>query len=397
MKKIIFLLIFTISINTIFSDELKVIRPIIQDSMEINYDKITKNKIKMANKIYNEKYEKNIKLSKDEENLLKWASEKELEYSVDGEGDNWYNVGGPYKIKASSELKTEGENRYSAENAHDDDLRTAWIVKNTGIGDFLEYYFEANSPRITKIIIFNGYIKTPESWINNSRVKKLKMYINNKQYAVLEIADLKKKQIFELEPLQSKVKGKDLVLKFEILEIYEGEKYKDTAITELMFDGLDVLCFPYFTNITLSNGSVKTIDRIKLGDDVLTYNTLSKKMEKTKVVSVAKVPHNNLVEIDFGDRVITSTDDHPYLSENGWKSCNVNGTKQYKGYENVKELKTGDKIYFIGENGKSELKEINGIKKVDKKEMCYTITKVENGDNFIADGAVVGVEEIKEE
>ncbi len=103
------------------------------------------------------------------------------------------------------------------------------------------------------------------------------------------------------------------------------------------------------------------------------------------------------MEIDFGDKVITSTDDHPYLSENGWKSCNVNGTKQYKGYENVKELKTGDKIYFIGENGKSELKEINGIKKVDKKEMCYTITKVENGDNFIADGAVVGVEEIKEE
>ena len=101
------------------------------------------------------------------------------------------------------------------------------------------------------------------------------------------------------------------------------------------------------------------------------------------------------MEIDFGDRVITSTDDHPYLSENGWKSCNLNWTKNYKGYENVKELKIGDKIYFIGENGKSELKEVKGIKKVDKKEMCYTITKLENGDNFIADGAVVGVEELK--
>ena len=41
------------------------------------------------------------------------------------------------------------------------------------------------------------------------------------------------------------------------------------------------------------------------------------------------------------------------------------------------------------------MKEVKGIKKVDKKEMCYTITKLENGDNFVADGAVVGVEERK--
>ena len=135
--------------------------------------------------------------------------------------------------------------------------------------------------------------------------------------------------------------------------------------------------------------------KLKSGDEILTYNSADNKFEKTKVVSVAKVPHNNLVEIDFGDRVITSTDDHPYLSENGWKSCKPDGTKNYKGYEGVKELKTGDKIYFIGENGKADLKEVKGIKKVDKKEMCYTITKVESGDNFIADGAVVGVEEIR--
>ncbi len=93
--------------------------------------------------------------------------------------------------------------------------------------------------------------------------------------------------------------------------------------------------------------------------------------------------------------MITSTDDHPYLSDKGWVSCKPLGTKQYIGYESVKEMKKGDKIYFIGENGKSDLKEVKEIKKVDKKEMCYTITKLENGDNFIAEGAVVGVEELK--
>ena len=29
-------------------------------------------------------------------------------------------------------------------------------------------------------------------------------------------------------------------LRFEILEVYEGEKYEDTVISELYFDGIDV-------------------------------------------------------------------------------------------------------------------------------------------------------------
>jgi hypothetical protein len=29
-------------------------------------------------------------------------------------------------------------------------------------------------------------------------------------------------------------------IKFEILEVYPGEKYQDAAITEIYFDGIDV-------------------------------------------------------------------------------------------------------------------------------------------------------------
>jgi len=29
-------------------------------------------------------------------------------------------------------------------------------------------------------------------------------------------------------------------MKFEILEVYTGEKYADTAISEIYFDGIDV-------------------------------------------------------------------------------------------------------------------------------------------------------------
>ena len=36
------------------------------------------------------------------------------------------------------------------------------------------------------------------------------------------------------------IDGSDLVLKFEIIEVYKGLKYNDTAITEIYFDGMDV-------------------------------------------------------------------------------------------------------------------------------------------------------------
>jgi hypothetical protein len=32
----------------------------------------------------------------------------------------------------------------------------------------------------------------------------------------------------------------DWTLKFEILDVYPGDKYSDTVITELFFDGIDV-------------------------------------------------------------------------------------------------------------------------------------------------------------
>ena len=313
------------------------------------------------------------------------SEEEEIEYI-------FFNI--DFKdIKVSSELNAINNNSYAGKNIIDFNTKTAWVegVKGDGIGEWIEINYEDWITPIRVINFYNGYCKNEKTWKENGRVKKIKLYVNNRAYAVLNLKDTMLCQGFCIDI------GDDVVinkLKFEILEVYKGEKYEDTAISEILFE-YHSCCFPATTKISLSDNLVKTIDKIKTDDEIITYNSADNKFEKTKVISVAKVPHNNLVEINFGDRVITSTDDHPYLSENGWKSCNMNGTKHYKGYESLKELKVGDKIYFIGENGKTELKEVKGIKKVDKKEMCYTITKLENGDNFIADGAVVGVEDRK--
>ena len=156
---------------------------------------------------------------------------------IDG-GCSWYCGGGNYKIKASSSL---GDS-YKAEFANDLSYKTAWVEgkKDEGIGEYLEYYFKNDSPRITEIIISNGYMKSEETWKNNNRVKKLKLYVNGVPFGILNLKDSRTDQYFEMGTLGHNKNGTDLILKFEILEVYKGSKYNDTAITEIYFDGIDV-------------------------------------------------------------------------------------------------------------------------------------------------------------
>ena len=156
---------------------------------------------------------------------------------IDG-GCSWYCGGGNYKIKASSSLN----DSYKAEFANDLSYKTAWVEgkKDEGIGEYLEYYFKNGSPRITEIIISNGYMKSEETWKNNNRVKKLKLYVNGVPFGILNLKDSRTDQYFSVGTLGHNKNGTDLVLKFEILEVYKGSKYNDTAITEIYFDGIDV-------------------------------------------------------------------------------------------------------------------------------------------------------------
>jgi len=103
---------------------------------------------------------------------------------IDG-GCSWYCGGGNYKIKASSSL---GDS-YKAEFANDLSYKTAWVEgkKDEGVGEYLEYYFKNDSPRITEIIISNGYMKSEETWKNNNRVKKLKLYVNDAPFGILNL------------------------------------------------------------------------------------------------------------------------------------------------------------------------------------------------------------------
>jgi hypothetical protein len=167
-----------------------------------------------------------------------------------GEGCSWYCGGGPDEVKASSELKPQGTNTYAGGNVHDFSYKEAWVegVPGYGIGEYVTYKFAGESPRITEVIVVNGYVKSEKAYRDNSRVKKLKMYVNDKPYAILNLEDKRSSQTFEFEPIGNSNRANLEALKhmpawnlkFEILEVYKGTKYDDVAIAEIYFSGMDV-------------------------------------------------------------------------------------------------------------------------------------------------------------
>lgn len=319
-------------------------------------------------------------------------------------GCSWYCGGWPEGVFASSFLAAQSGNTYVASNAHDFDMRTAWVegVKGYGIGEYIEVYFSPFGPRITEIVVYNGYFKSIEAWENNSRVKRLKFYVGKKPYAILELEDCRAPQYFDIEPLQSVDKNLSLVLRFEILEAYKGNKWDDVAISEINFDGLDVHCFVKGTKIAMANGTEKAIEFVAPGDMVLSYNISEQKLEHSMVVEVASATHDNLVQLDFGCAIVTATDDHPfYIKDKGWCSVNPEKTRIYRNMENATALAIGDAAYYLDAQGKVAIATLQQIAHLENGAAAatgtetFTVTKLEgqNG-NFFANGLLVGIEEL---
>jgi hypothetical protein len=240
MKKIAgIVILFIMSTSVIAQNELKNLYPnkIFKIDLSIKKEKALKRRdflIESSNLSIYERAELDSLLNAYDETV-------ENIWEVIGGGCSWYCGGGNYKVKASS-FHLDYTTNYPPERANDNSYKTAWVVSknNGGIGEHIEYYFKNQSPRVTEIIISNGYVKNQSVWTKNNRVKKLKLYINGLEYAILNLEDSRTDQAFQFSPLGKNKDGSDLVLRFEIIEIYKGTEFNHTAITEIYFDGIDV-------------------------------------------------------------------------------------------------------------------------------------------------------------
>ncbi len=174
------------------------------------------------------------------------ADTKSCYWDRSGMGDSWYDGETFKRVSASSALPRQGSVDYGGTNAHDGSYRNAWVegAEGDGIGEKLYYTFRENTPRITQVIVANGYVKNEIAWRENGRVKKLKMSVNGKPFAILNLLDERSDQVFTFDPIgkgrDASREGQEWTMTFEILEVYPGSKYEDTVISELHFWGVDM-------------------------------------------------------------------------------------------------------------------------------------------------------------
>lgn len=414
----IIICIYLIIIANILSN-IPEINPTLEEEIDLSIK--AQDDFKKAHEIYNLlAYEGNRKITDDEYKFMTNIEEKYKNNFFDLTKENLWQIISEsnaigvqyenyvYKITTSSILNN--KENYNPINLWDNSIKTAWVegVQGYGIGEYCEFYINNNKfpeefdlnysdksfQTIYAIEIFNGYSKSEKTFKENSRVKKLKVYVNGIPYVILNLKDTNRKQTFSLsnmkisfENLKYEKNIDDLVLKFEIMEVYPGTKYMDTCISEIMLNDGGI-CFPKSSKVAMSDNTYKNIEDLRVGDKVLSYDDKTKTFFEDEIVSLGNAMHNNYIEYDFGDKKIITTDDHPFLSTKGYVSLSPISSKKYRGYEDIEKIKIGDILIFNDEN-----RELKNIKVLDKKEMGYTITKLKEGNTFIVEDAVVGVEE----
>jgi Protein of unknown function (DUF1557). len=391
-SKIVFLFI-ALSIVSIEAEELKVIEPVIGYTPDISVN--AKQNLTLLKK----QVDSVVNSHPDYMTAVKHLTATQLfiyeNFEDFSEGDHlyvgamgcsWYCGGGPNKITASSVLPPNKDLDYVPENIHDFSLRTAWVEGKAGygIGESITFRFEKNSPPVTAVEIFNGYMKSDALWLANSRVKQLKLYIDNKPYAILNLKDIKSKQIFYIDTLQGT--KSDLFLKFEIVDVYKGDKYDDVAISELEFDGIGVHCFAKGTMIATPDGQIE-IEKLTVGSKVLSYNEQTKRVETSTVEKLASIEHDNLYELNFSGTTITVTDDHPFYHNGQYYSVVENNKYGVQ----TKQLRQGQAVNFLADGQLRDM-ELTSMRKLDTRETTYTITRLDRNRLFFANGACVAVE-----
>lgn len=153
-------------------------------------------------------------------------------------GCSWYCAPEQDTTYSTSFLKSNGAITYGADNAFDFNVSTAWVegAKGDGIDETFSLNIKVgDTHQLATVEIYNGYCKDLSTWQNNNRVKELEMFVNGKSIGILHLADTYLGQRFTIGNFYP-VNG-NLFLQFKVKSVYKGDKYDDTAISDVLFDG----------------------------------------------------------------------------------------------------------------------------------------------------------------
>lgn len=147
-------------------------------------------------------------------------------------------------------------------------------------------------------------------------------------------------------------------------------------------------CVDGETEITMANGTTKKAKDVQIGDEVMSFNELTKTFEKTTIEATITPYRSRIVEITLEDgTTLKITDDHPMLSTRGWICYDPEfGQTSYSSLGISDEaVRVGDEI--VSENGTKTIASINVIE-FEEPTLVYTF-KLANGQAFIANGNIV--------
>jgi hypothetical protein len=151
-------------------------------------------------------------------------------------------------------------------------------------------------------------------------------------------------------------------------------------------------CFTKGTQIFQGNGLSKSIEKIKPGDRILSFNQNSLLVEDDIVKQIDSVKHSDIVRISFNDRTTNdNTFDHPYYVKNkGW--CSYKPSLTFQKYNlKAQQLLPGDTCFKYKDHGLTEVR-VDKIVENTGEVMTYNISRLEKNKTYFANGILVSDE-----
>ncbi len=234
----------------------------------------------------------------------------QLKQSEDPEGPGYfYNdcSQGVEPIGASSTLAPQGSKSYGVKNLSDDNPMSAWVEGKADYG--IGTYFEISTPGVN--VIYNGYQSSVKSWLDNSRVKKFKVYKDGEPLCFLELTDEMGAQHFELPGHNHMDLSDPSIFRFEIVEVYPGLKWKDVAISEI---DLTLCCIGSASQVSTPR-LAQTVCSLAVGDRILAIDLNNQSIYNTTVQKITKAKHLSMLRIVCDDKEFICTAHHPLYTE----------------------------------------------------------------------------------
>jgi len=212
---------------------------------------------------------------------------------VSGFSNSLYNRGEfifdrPSNIRASSSL-VENRLEHSPEKINQN-IEEAWAEGVPGYGINEKLYI--NPPmHCTGLYISIGFIsfERPFLYEENSRPKKISVSVENKFSIIIELEDTPNYQTITFPQAINTID----TMTIEILDVYQGTKYQDTCINNILYDTIDIS----ESIINGYNNEVSTMNNYNESSDVINNHDVENSKLKNNINLLPEKQNNNIFNI----------------------------------------------------------------------------------------------------